>query len=174
MDSDERALVVGGLNGRETPRFPFSPDDGLPRLLVPALLLSRFEKVPAPGFCIVPAVPVPRAIDSPPERPPAGTAPTRLCCIVCRRLAVCCWNDCGRDAELCTEPKKWSDPLRTVEGDAARPLADRLARDGTTGRLPAIMRAPPNCWRLAAVARTGPPPKRPAFTVDMPRPTTLL
>jgi hypothetical protein len=28
-----------------------------------------------------------------------------------------------------------------VEGAAARPLADKLAREGTTGRLPAIMRA---------------------------------
>ena len=58
-------------------------------------------------------------------------------------------------------------PLRIVDGAAARPLADKLARDGTTGRLPAIMRAPPICWRVAAIAVTWPAPKRPAFTVDM-------
>lgn len=73
-DSDVRAL--GGVNGRETPRFPFSADDGLPRLLVPVLPASRFEKVPAPGFCIVPVAPVPRATDSPPTRLPGVTAPT--------------------------------------------------------------------------------------------------
>ena len=32
-----------------------------------------------------------------------------------------------------------------VEGAAARPLADKLARVGTTGMLPVIMRAPLNC-----------------------------
>ena len=67
-----------------------------------------------------------------------------FCCIVCRRLAVCCWNDTGRATLLCTDPKKRSEPFRTVEGAAARPLADKLARVGTTGRLPAIMRAPFN------------------------------
>ncbi len=40
--------------------------------------------------------------------------------------------------------------LRTVDGAAARPLADKLAREGTTGRLPAIIRAPLICARLAA------------------------
>jgi len=73
-DPDARAL--GGVNGRETPRFPFSADDGLPRLLVPVLPASRFEKVPAPGFCIVPVEPAPRAMDSPPTRPLGVTAPT--------------------------------------------------------------------------------------------------
>jgi hypothetical protein len=79
--------------------------------------------------------------------------------MLCRRLAVSAWNDCGRDALLCTEPKKWSEPLRTVDGAAARPLADKLARDGTTGRLPAIMCAPLNCDRVAAPAVTRPAPK---------------
>jgi hypothetical protein len=61
---------------------------------------------------------------------------------------------------LCTDPKKRSDPpLRIVEGAAARPEADRLAREGTTGRLPAIMRAPFNCSGLAAIALTWPAPK---------------
>src|SRR5271165_3811876 len=91
--------------------------------------------------------------------------------MLCRRLAVCARNDCGRERLLCTDPKKRSEPLRTVEGAAERPLADKLARDGTTGRLPAIMRAPPNCSRVAAVAVTRPAPKCPALTVDMARPT---
>ncbi len=56
--------------------------------------------------------------------------------------------------------------LRTVEGAAARPLADKLACEGTTGKLPAIMRALLNCARLAATADTRPAPKRPAFTVE--------
>ena len=61
---------------------------------------------------------------------------------------------------LCADPKKRSEPpLRTVDGAAARPLADKLARDGTTGRLPAIMRAPLICSRLAATALTRPVPK---------------
>jgi len=88
----------------------------------------------------------------------------------CRRLAVCAWNDWGREILLCTDPKKRSGPLRTVDGAAARPLADKLARDGTTGRLPAIMRAPFNCSRLAAPAVTRPAPKCPALTVDIARP----
>jgi hypothetical protein len=32
-----------------------------------------------------------------------------------------------------------------VEGAAARPLADKLARDGTTGKFPVIMWALLNC-----------------------------
>jgi hypothetical protein len=91
--------------------------------------------------------------------------------MACRRFAVCCWNDCGREAVLCTDPKKrCGPPLRTVDGAAARPLADKLARDGTTGRLPAIMRAPLICSRLAAAAVTRPAPKCPALTVDSARP----
>jgi hypothetical protein len=106
----------------------------------------------------------------PPSRPPAGTAPTWFCAILCLKLAVSCENDC-REALLCAVPKKCSDPLRTVDGAAARPLADRLARDGTTGRFPAIMRAPPNCACVAAAAVTRPAPKCPAFTVDRAPPT---
>jgi hypothetical protein len=54
-----------------------------------------------------------------------------------------------------------------VEAGAARPLADRLARVGKTGRLPAIIRAPLNCCGVAAEARTLPAPKWLAFTVDI-------
>jgi hypothetical protein len=76
---------------------------------------------------------------------------------------------------LCAEPKKRCDPpLRTVDGAAARPLADKLAWEGTTGRLPAIMRALLNCAWLAATAFTLPAPKCRASTVDMPRNTWLL
>jgi hypothetical protein len=61
-----------------------------------------------------------------------------------------------------------------VAADAARPLADKLAREGTTGRLPAIMRAPRNCWPDAATALTRPAPKCPALTVDIARPMRSL
>jgi hypothetical protein len=78
--------------------------------------------------------------------------------MVCRRLAVCCWNETGRATLLCTWPKKRSDPPpRMVDGAAGRPLAERLPRDGTTGRLPAIMRAPPNCWRVIGIGLILPP-----------------
>jgi len=53
-----------------------------------------------------------------------------------------------------------------VDGAAARPLADKLPRDGTTGRLPAIIRAPLNCSGRAATGRAPATPNRPAFTVD--------
>jgi hypothetical protein len=64
--------------------------------------------------------------------------------------------------------------FRTVDGAAARPLADKLACEGTTGRLPAIMRAPLNCAWLTATGVTLPAPKRPALTVDIARKTWLL
>jgi hypothetical protein len=64
--------------------------------------------------------------------------------------------------------------LRTVDGAAARPLADKLACEGTTGRLPAIMRAPFNCAWLAATGVTLPAPKCPALTVDIARKTWSL
>ena len=61
-------------------------------------------------------------------------------------------------------------PPRMVDGAAARPLADKLACVGTTGRLPAIMRAPLICARFAAIADMRPAPKRSAFTADIARP----
>ena len=75
---------------------------------------------------------------------------------------------------LCDPKKRCAPPFRIVADDAGRPLADRLARDGTTGRLPAIMRAPRNCSGRAATALTLPAPKRPALTVDIARPTCTL
>jgi len=124
------------------------------------LFISLPPAVPALGFCIeLEAIP-PRKPAEALARPPAGTAPTWFCAIDCRRLAVCCWNDAGRAMLLWAEPTKCCEPvLRTVDGAAARPLADKLAREGTTGRLPAIMRAPLNCSRLAPTAVTRPAPK---------------
>src|ERR1700683_5096143 len=58
-----------------------------------------------------------------------------------------------------------------VEGAAARPLADKLARVGTTGMLPVIMRAPLNCAWVAATAVVLPAPNFPAETVDSAPPT---
>lgn len=138
------------------------------------LFISRPPNVPALGFCIELVALAPRKPADPPAliRPPAGIAPTCLCAIDCRRLAVCCWNDAGRAILLCAEPTNRCDPPpRMVDGAAARPLADKLAREGTTGRLPAIMRAPLNCARLAPTAVTRPAPKRPASTVESARPT---
>jgi hypothetical protein len=113
--------------------------------------------LPALGFCMVPRA---LADGLKLERPPAGIAPTWLCAIDCRRLAVCCWNDAGRDMLLCAVPTKRCEAvLCIVAGAAGRPLADRLAREGTTGRLPAIMRAPRICSLLAPMALTGPEPK---------------
>jgi hypothetical protein len=165
LDPLGRVLVLfGGVNGRNPPRFPFCADETpLPAFRLTGLLVSRPPaNVPALGFCIVPAALVPRATpDSPPlMRPPAEIAETWFCCMLCRRLAVCCWKDSGRATLLWADPKNRSDPpLRTVEAAAARPLADRLARDGTTGRLPAIMRAPFICSRVAATGDTLPAPK---------------
>src|SRR5271168_761345 len=80
----------------------------------------------------------------PVARAPAATGEKWLCCMDCCRCAVCCWNDSGCDV-LCV-PKKCCDALlRIVDEAAARPLADKLARVGTTGRLPVIIRAPLNC-----------------------------
>ncbi len=89
----------------------------------------------------------------------------------CCSLAVCSWNDTGRAALRLLPKKRCAWPFRTVDGAAGRPLADKLDRDGTTGRLPVIMRAPLNCSRVAATGRTGPVPKRAAFTVDTARAT---
>jgi hypothetical protein len=130
----------------------------------PALRLdspSRPATVPALGFCIEPDAAAPRNPADVPAlvRPPAVTAPTWFAAIDCRRLAVCCWNEAGRATLLCDPKKLCEPPLRIVEGAAARPLADKLALDGTTGRLPAIMRAPLNCARVAPMAVTRPAPK---------------
>lgn len=163
-------LLFGGVNGRNPPRFPpCVVEDGLLVLLLTGVFVCcRLENVPGIARCIVLRV----ATAPPVMRAPAEIPFTWFCCIVCCRRAVCCWNEAGRATLLCTDPKKRSEPpLRTVEGAAARPLADRLARDGTTGRLPAIMRAPFNCWRVTGDAVTRPAPKRPAPTVDMARNT---
>src|SRR5580700_988109 len=174
----EAALRDGGVKGRNPSRLAAGADCVAPRcdsmlelalfrpaltsderVLLPGGMKERIVPADEPVFdrCAVLAAPVPRNADSPaPSRPPAGIAPTWFCAMLCRRLAVCCWNDCDGDALLCAPPKKCSEPPRTVEGAAARPLAERLAREGTTGRLPAIMRAPLSCERLAAPAVTRP------------------
>jgi hypothetical protein len=86
-------VLLGGLNGRKLERLPVVAEEP-PLILAPGLPLPRVI-APALGFSIEPVTDVPLAADSPAERPPAGSAPTWLCCIVCRRLAVCAWNDCG-------------------------------------------------------------------------------
>ena len=159
--SDPRLLFVGGLNELNPPRFAGTA------LLTPRLptpFVSR-AAIPALGLCMVP-----RANSPPFERPPAGIPLTRFCCIDCRRFEVSCWNDTGRAMLLCDPKKRSEPPLRIVAGEAARPLADKLARDGTTGKLPAIMCAPRNISGRAGIAVMRPPPKCPALTVDMPRP----
>jgi hypothetical protein len=160
--------LLGGVNGRKPPRFPPGIVEDEPfALRLPKLFDCRLESVPPLGRCMVPRVATDPAVVRP---PPAENPFTWLCCMVCCKCAVCCWNDAGRATLLCTDPKKRSEPpLRMVDGAAARPLADRLARDGTTGKLPAIMRAPLNCWRVTWEAATLPAPKRPAPTVDMAR-----
>jgi len=146
---DERVLeLFGGVNVRSLPRFSFgvkAPE--LPTFLPTGGFASRPPwNVPAFGFVPAVGVPRPKPASPPLMRPPAEIAETWFCCMAWRRPAVCCWNDSGWATLLCTDPKKRSEPpLRTVDGAAARPLADRLARDGTTGRFPAIMRAPFNC-----------------------------
>ena len=86
--------LFGGVNGRSAPWFPFCIEDAeLLSFRLTGLFTVRLpERVPAPGFCAVPPVFMPRATpDSPPfVRPPAEIEDTWFCCIVCRRLAVCC------------------------------------------------------------------------------------
>lgn len=174
--SGDRFGLFGALNGRKPPRFwfetvepwfiePWFIEPWFIELRLPILFVSRFAGMPALGRCMVP-----RAAKAALERPPAGIAPTWLCCMACRRFDVCCVNDAGRTMLLCVPKKRCGPPLRTVEGAAARPLADRLARVGTTGKLPAIMRAPRNCSGRAPTGRTPAVPKRPAFTVERARP----
>ena len=163
--------LLGGVNGRYPPRFSLGLDAGFPALRPTGEFISRPPGNGVElGLCIVPAEFVPRPNpDSPPFMRPAEIADTWFRCIVCCRLAVWRSKGSGRATLLWTDPKKRSEPpLRTVDGAAARPLADRLARDGITGRLPAICRAPVNCARVAATGVTRPAPKRPECTVDIP------
>lgn len=159
-DPKERVLLpLGGVKGRMVPRFPLVPVIGeFPR--APTVLVSRPP-------CITPVFR--RTADSPSERLPAWKPATWFCCMLCCKCVVSCWNDCGCATLLCTTPKKCSEfPPRIVDGAAARPLADRLEREGTTGKLPAIMCAPPNCSRVAATGLAPAVPKCPALIVDIP------
>src|SRR5712692_9787134 len=175
-------LLFGGVNGRKPPRFPFSADGvvlrcvctlagaderGLPALLVGGLFVPRLGAgVPALGLCIVPAAAVPRSpAPLAATRPPACTGVTWLCCMDCCKRAACCWNGTGRGAFAVLPKKCCGPPLRIVDGAAGRPLADKLARVGTTGRFPVIMRAFLNWLCVAATAVALPAPKRSALTV---------
>jgi len=81
---DERVPLVGGLSGRNPPRFPFCPEDSwltvlrFPGLLIWELFICRFDSVPALGRCMFVFAVVPRNPEDCPalKRPPAGTAPT--------------------------------------------------------------------------------------------------
>ena len=159
-------LLFGGVNGRNPPRFcpavdwlPWVPVVGrsnppaadgrlaaagrlppaglLAALRVAGLFISRDAGVPALGFCIVPLAAT--AVLAP-TRPPACTGIMWFRCMACCNWAVCRSNDAGRDTARPLPKKRCAVPC-TVPGAAARPLADKLARDGTTGRLPVIMRA---------------------------------
>jgi hypothetical protein len=159
-------LLFGGVNGRKPPRLPFcaavdwlpwvrvigrsnppAADGRLPAgaerlppaglLAAPRVVISRDAGVPAVGFCIVPLAATPVLAPTP---PPACTGVMWFRCMACCNRAVCRSNDAGRDAVRALPKKRCAVPC-TVPGAAARPLADRLARDGTTGRLPVIMRA---------------------------------
>lgn len=91
--------------------------------------------------------------------------------MVCCKRAVCCWNDAGRAAFPALPKKRCCGPaLRTVDGAAARPLADKLALVGTTGRFPVIMRAFLNCAPLTGTALPLCVPNCPAPTVESARP----
>jgi hypothetical protein len=159
-------LLFGGVNGRNPPEFCPAADwlpwgrvigrsnppaaDGrlatagrlppagrLAALRVAGLFISRDAGVPALGFSIVPLAATPVLA---PTRPPACTGVMWFRCMACCNWAVCRSNDAGRDAARPLPKKRCAVPC-TVPGAAARPLADKLARDGTTGRLPVIMRA---------------------------------
>jgi hypothetical protein len=122
-----RLLIAG--------RLP--PAGLLAALRVAGLFISRDAGVPALGFCVVPLAATPGLAAA---RPPACTGVMWFRCMACCNFAVCCSNDAGRDTGRALPTKCCAVPC-TVPGAAARPLADRLARDGTTGRLPVIMRA---------------------------------
>jgi hypothetical protein len=95
-----RLLLLGGLKLRELPLFPFAAAADEFADLGALLFISLPEAgVPALGFPF-PEVAMPR--DATPlavsARPPAATGEKWLCCMDCCRCAVCCWNDCGREA----------------------------------------------------------------------------
>lgn len=143
--------LLGALNGRDSPRFTLCPAPELPAIDRP-LSAPRFAGMPALGLLILPAAEPRTAVPFMP-RPPAITGEMWLLWNDCCNREVSCVNDCGRAAfrEL---PKKRFDPvLWIVEGAAARPLADKLARVGMTGKLPCIMRAPRICADVAAIGR---------------------
>lgn len=179
---NERELLFGGANDLSPSRFPFAIDLSVFEPLLdrgveppdprPPKLLNSPPRaaVPALGLALEPAKP-PRDPANPEfvARLPAVKPFTWFCAMVCCMRDCSRWNDAGRAILLCAPKKRCEPPPRIVEGAAARPLADKLARDGTTGRLPAIMRAPLICERVAAIALTRPAPNRPAPTVDMER-----
>jgi len=90
------------------------------------------SSVPALGFCIVPLAATPVFA---PTCPAACTGVMWFRCMACCNRAVCRSNDAGRDAARPLPKKRCAVPC-TVPGAAARPLADKLARDGTTADCP--------------------------------------
>ena len=132
--ADGRLAAAGRLPA--SGRLP--PAGLLAALRVAGLFISRDAGVPALGFCIVPLAAM--AVLAPTPRPPACTGVMWFRCMACCNWAVCRSNDAGRDAARPLPKKRCAVPC-TEPGAAARPLADKLARDGTTGRLPVIMRA---------------------------------
>lgn len=148
--------------------FTCTLEPPLASLLESALLESaRFEStVPEPALADE-AVDMPRDALAP-VLALAVTGLTWFARIADCRCAVCCWNDSECDA-LCVPKKCCGAPLWMVEAAAALPLADRLARAGTTGMLPVIMCALLNCAWLAAIAEVRPDPKSRAPTVESPR-----
>lgn len=112
----------GALNGRMLPRFAFCAPAWFAPTRLPMLFICRFPEMPALGRALL----LPRAIKA--ARPPAGTAPTWLCCMAWRRLDCCCRNETGRAiVPRAGAKKRCEPPFRTVEGAARRPLADKLA-----------------------------------------------
>ncbi len=156
-------LLFSGVKGLKPPRFVFCPvmfcrvTDGAPGLRVgdelnpprvaavlaafrdAGLFTSRDAGVPGLGFSIVPLAAT-ALLEFALTRPAACTGVMWFRCMACCNWAVCRSNDVGRDAARPLPKKRCAVPC-TVPGAGARPLADKLARDGTTGRLPVIMRA---------------------------------
>jgi hypothetical protein len=146
------------------PRFALSPIFRFVLLLVSREALFAVD-VPALGL-LVPALLALR--DSMPDSEvcdPDVTDETWFWAIDCCMRDVSCWNDAGL-AALCVPAKCCAASLWMVEGAAARPLADKLDRLGTTGIPPVIMRAELICSCVAATAVTCPAPNWPACTVE--------